>query len=170
MIFVKLARIDRKIYPIIIFFVGFSLLISCMIVRKSENTNRQISPLTSLIEASRGNPGLANQKCPEEPSVVRGALFKSGKPVANARLYLGSIIKNGVVAFDRTRSITTTTDEGGKFEFRDVPPGEYGLVLDTIMSSYLLLWPDKKEPILIVVTESQGVCLGEINFPVLPQP
>lgn len=161
---------SRKIYSIILFFVGFLLLTGCMIFRKSEDADRHISPLASPVEASRGNPELANQGCPEEPGVVRGALLENGKPVANARLYLGSVIKNGVVAFDRVRSITTITDERGKFEFREVPPGEYGLILDTIMNSYLLFWPDKREPILVVMTESRGACLGEIDFPDLPQP
>lgn len=168
MVSVGSERMKKKIYSIIVFLSGFSILIACIVGRRSESINRQISPSSSPIEASHGNP--INQRCLEEPGIVKGVLFENGKPVANARLYLGSIIKNGVAAFDRVRSITTTTDEQGRFEFRDVPPGKYVLILDEIISSHLLIWPDKKEPILIDMRESRGICLGEINFPYLSRP
>lgn len=162
-------------YCIILCFMGSCILVGCVVFGKSGQENRQISSLISVIGFSPEDSGLSKRGCHEEPGVVKGILLENGRPVVDVRLYLGSVIKNmrdksQVVTFDRTQSITTTTGDQGEFEFRNVPPGEYGLVLDTIMSSYLLFWPDNRGPILIFVTEEHGVCLGEIDFPDLPQP
>ncbi len=154
------------------YFVMLFLLGGCMAVSE-RNAAHGVSSPVSAVERPSAQPAKKDYSCLEEPGTIKGVLLENGKPVQGARLYLGSVIKQDqsrAVVFDRVRSITTTTNEWGEFEFRNVPSGEYGVVLDTIMRSYLLLWPDKREPILIVVTGGEGICLGKLDFPELPLP
>jgi hypothetical protein len=74
-----------------------------------------------------------------------------------------------MVRLDRTTPLRTATDEQGNFTFINVPPGEYGLVLDQVIDSYLLLTPEGESLILTIVSNEQ-IDLGELNYTDLPVP
>ena len=94
-------------------------------------------------------------------------------PVANAILYLAETIRgnsgeDSLAAFDRVRSPRTITNGQGRFTFMNVQPSKYGLVLDAVVNSYLLLWPGEQEAILIEISEGGGVDLGTLTYDSLP--
>lgn len=94
-------------------------------------------------------------------------------PINDEILYLAEVIfdnegKSSFASFDRINSPRTTTDSEGKFIFENIKPGKYGLVLDVITASYLLLKPGTTEPIIIEVTGGDIIDLGELTFEELP--
>lgn len=94
-------------------------------------------------------------------------------PVANARLYLARVLiddsgSERAAGFDRVNSPTTTTNSLGEFVFQGVQPGRYGLVLDTIMNSYLLLTPGQTDGLIITVVEGETTDVGELIYNELP--
>lgn len=96
-------------------------------------------------------------------------------PVTDSILYLAETLRDdqgadSLAAFDRLRSPRTVTDSQGRFAFVNVNPGKYGLVLDTIINSYLLLWPGEQEAILIELREGETADLGTLNYEDLPIP
>jgi hypothetical protein len=95
------------------------------------------------------------------------------KPVGGAILYLGDTVadtsgQENLVAMDRVSSPRTITNDQGQFVFTDVPAGTYGLILDQISTSYILLQPGSSRAILIEVVEDQPTNLGELLFDELP--
>ena len=113
---------------------------------------------------------------PEKASISGVLMTQSengSEPVPNAILYLAETIEDetGVEAFaalDRVNSPKAITNENGEFNFFDVPPGQYGLVLDRIVNSYLLLHPGEQEVILIVAERGEAVDLGTLIYDELP--
>lgn len=113
---------------------------------------------------------------------VTGTLqVRSGEtvqPVKDVLLYLGETIKDNrgmesLVAFDRVHSPRTTTDAQGRFVFSDIKPGRYGLFLDTVVRSFLLLKPDSEEAILFEVSAGKETDVGTLiyeSLPVTPRP
>lgn len=105
--------------------------------------------------------------------MVKGVLQLQGKPVANADLYLAGIIldangKDVAAVLDRPTSPRTRTDEQGNFTFVNVKAGTYGLVVDTVLESYVLLQPGTENQIRLQVTVGQTTDLGNLNFDDLP--
>ena len=97
------------------------------------------------------------------------------KPVANVKLALGEILldDNGeerMVGYDASTAPTTTTDTDGQFIFRDIPPGRYGLILDIVMSSFLLFDESSGEAMLIDILADEVVDLGNLEYTSLPIP
>lgn len=106
---------------------------------------------------------------------VTGTLLQNGAPAANAILYLAEVIEDDqgeerVASYDRVNSPKSTTDSQGNFAFTDIPPGRYGLVLDVVVSAYLLLDPATGEQFLFSVTGGEITDLGEQNHEDLPIP
>jgi hypothetical protein len=93
----------------------------------------------------------------------------------NVTLYLAETIKDNtgrevVAAMDRVRSPRTVTDDQGRFVFPNISPGNYGLVLDYVFESYLLLKPDSQEALLIEVSAEKQIDLGTLLYDSLPLP
>jgi len=106
---------------------------------------------------------------------VSGILQVGSHPAKNALLYLAETIKDSAgidsfAAMDRIRSPKAVADDQGRFVFSNVPPGNYGLILDVITSSYLLMKPDSEEVLLIEVSAEKQVDLGTLLYDSLPLP
>ena len=106
---------------------------------------------------------------------VSGILQVGSHPAKNALLYLAETIKDSAgidsfAAMDRIRSPKAVADDQGRFVFLNVPPGNYGLILDVITSSYLLMKPDSEEVLLIEVSAEKQVDLGTLLYDSLPLP
>jgi hypothetical protein len=97
------------------------------------------------------------------------------QPAKNALLYLAETLKDSTgidsfAALDRIHSPRTVADDQGRFVFSNVPPGNYGLILDVITNSYLLMKPGSEEALLIEVSAEQQVDLGTLLYDSLPLP
>ena len=108
-------------------------------------------------------------------SRVSGVLQVGSQPAKNALLYLAETVKDSAgkdsfAAMDRIRSPKTVTDDQGRFVFSNVPPGNYGLILDVITNSYLLMKPGSEEVLLIEVSAEKQVDLGTLLYDSLPLP
>jgi hypothetical protein len=113
----------------------------------------------------------------QDPSMalVKGVLLYNSKPVPGAILYLSEVVRSedgeaGVVAFERSAPTKTFTNTEGEFVFYNIPPGEYGLVIDLIAASYLLSYPDGSEEILVTISSKETIDLGVLDFDDLPIP
>jgi len=99
----------------------------------------------------------------------------AARPVNNAILYLSGIIKDSAgkesfATMDRVHSPKALTDDLGHFVFSNVPPGKYGLVLDKVTNSYLLLKPGSQDALFIQVSAGGQADFGILIYDSLPQP
>jgi len=95
------------------------------------------------------------------------------KPVDHVILYLAEVVRDTegnerVVSMDRINSPRAYTDTDGYFEFINVPPSKYGLVLDTITNSYLLGHPVTGEDMLFEVKAGEVLDVGALIYDLLP--
>jgi hypothetical protein len=97
------------------------------------------------------------------------------KPVTNISLFLAEVLKdeNGiprVVSVNRADSPRAATDVKGQFVFSDIPPGEYGIVLDIVVKAYLLPEPGSDSDLVVKVEPGEIVDLGllQYNADILP--
>ncbi len=73
-------------------------------------------------------------KAPVRGTAVANGVFlgRSGKPMAQARLFLGEIVGDHEVTYAKVKLPTTlptaVTDQQGRFQFKGFPPGEYTIV------------------------------------------
>lgn len=98
---------------------------------------------------------------------------EKGQPVKNAILYLAKTLKDtsgneSTAAFDRVTSPKAVTDEQGHFNFSNVPPGNYGLVLDVIKASYMLKKPDSGDSMIMPVSAGTETDMGTLIYDQLP--
>ena len=129
---------------------------------------------SSPVSTPKGTP----ESQPGTGTVVGVLLVKAGNeatPVSNQILYLAEVIKNeqgedSFAAMDRANSPKAITDNQGHFLFVNVPPGNYGLVLDTISNSYLLLQPGSEDAVLVKATADSTIDLGTLEYDSLPIP
>lgn len=108
---------------------------------------------------------------------VRGALLvrMNGADVAirNATLYLAPLVldpsgKEIAAGLDRITSPRTTSNDQGEFQFQNVPPGRYALVLDLIQSAYMLRMPADGQDLLATVSAGKQSDLGRLTYAQLP--
>ena len=107
--------------------------------------------------------------------IVHGVLLWKHKPVVGQTLYLSEMIKDAagverIAALDLITSPRTDTDEKGQFRFVNVPPKNYGLVLNTFADSYLLQSPQTGYSVIASVTGPTPVDLGILDYEDLPLP
>lgn len=110
----------------------------------------------------------------QSKGIIKGRLLINNKPISDAILSLAEVIRDSegremVVSYDPSSSPTTTTDTQGYFVFVNVLPSKYGLILDTVIKSYLLHYPEEEDKqILITVEMSQEFDLGDLDYNSLP--
>jgi len=105
--------------------------------------------------------------------VLQVRLESTTQPITNTILYLAPTVRDStgkevLFGFERTSPLKIVTDNEGRFVFSNVPPGNYGLVVDKIIASYLLLKPDSEEALLIQVSGGQEANLGILVYESLP--
>jgi hypothetical protein len=105
--------------------------------------------------------------------VIVGAIQVSNKPIPNLAIYLAEVLVDGegqerVASYDRANSPRAFTDEQGQFVFSNIEPGKYGLVLDTVLSSYLLHLPQEEIALVIMVDAGQQTDVELLNYDTLP--
>ena len=91
------------------------------------------------------------------------------KPLAKAPLYLGTVLKSnqgaeGLVSLDKGTAPKTTVDAQGNFAFINVPPGRYGLMIETPIAVVLLNQPDSGNNMIVDVKGGKVVDLGELKY------
>lgn len=109
-----------------------------------------------------------------EAGVVIGKLMNSrnqseAKPMAEAPIYLGTILKSetgaeGLVQLVKESAPKAIVDAQGNFVFNNVPPGRYGLMLDTPRGAILLNKPVTGESMIAAVSAGQTFDFGELRY------
>lgn len=141
-------------------------------------------PVTTLDPGNAAYPGADTAPSTVVPPIptatvnaqlgrLKGKLLLRGEPVANYGLYLGELLKDqagqeAIVALDMAASPSSFTGIDGSFEIVNIPLGDYGLVLVTVKDSFHLLYPDRKESLIVRVTDSQVLDLGTLDYTELP--
>ncbi len=134
-------------------------------------------PADSALTSPIANPpGLAVVPTPSsvDRSTVTGILILEGnveQPVSEAILFLGSIViandAPALASLNKQAAPKAQTNAEGQFIFEDVPAGDYALLLDMIVSTYVLHSPTG-EDMIIKVDGGQVVDLGELRYSDLP--
>jgi len=151
-----------KIHYLLLFIFDILMLTGCLNRFTPPNQSFGLQPTQTLNPISGTVTG-------------RLSMLNSGNitPLKDEILYLAEVISNNegkssFASFDRINSPRTTTDAEGRFIFKNVKPGNYGLVIDVITASYLLNKPGTSDPILIEVIGGNVIDLGELIFEDLP--
>ncbi|MYC96798.1 MAG: hypothetical protein F4X14_17670 [Caldilineaceae bacterium SB0661_bin_32] len=97
------------------------------------------------------------------------------QPVADVKLAIGETLSDDegterVVAYDPSTAPITYTDASGRFMFEDLESGRYGLILDIVMSSFLLYQEGTLDAVLFEITDGEMTDLGNLEYSDLPLP
>lgn len=167
----------RLILVFILFLFGVS---ACS--TKGANLPRTYpAPLTGSSNPT-GYPVNSVEEIPAIPTVtsdpqlgsVQGKILYKGKPLSSKLLYLAGVLKdtNSNMDIATTLDVNTApravTNEDGSFEFFNIKPGHYGLILYEGTSTYLMLHPETNKAIIMDVLEKKNVDLGKMDFQDLP--
>ncbi|MGQ9786884.1 MAG: hypothetical protein ACUVSJ_10535 [Anaerolineae bacterium] len=112
---------------------------------------------------------------PPDKGVVTGVLILAGnpsRPMQGSILYLSDIIRlsdgrPAMSSFDKRNAPVTQTNAMGQFIFKDVPPGEYTLIFDLVVHSFVLSAPSGGD-LIIKVAAGEVIDLGELRYYDLP--
>ena len=97
------------------------------------------------------------------------------QPVADVKLAIGETLSDDegmerIVAYDPSTAPVTYTDARGRFVFEDLESGRYGLILDIVMSSFLLFQEGTLDAVLFEITDGEMTDLGNLEYSELPLP
>ena len=133
------------------------------------------SPLPSGATESTSTQAAAD--IPDTVGVVEGSIIVNleagSKPLATTIIALAEVIldeqgKPKVAGYSASSAPRTISDEQGFFKIEDVKPGTYGLILDSVISSYLLADPVSGDSILVEVTGGEVTDIGQLEYDKLP--
>ena len=107
--------------------------------------------------------------------IVTGKLLVNNKGVNNATLYLAAIMKDKsgkdvIAGLDRANSPSADTNQEGTFSFINIAPGRYALILDAVITQYMMNTPGKSTAIIVEIVAGKVVDLGDLNYDSLPLP
>ncbi len=97
------------------------------------------------------------------------------KPVADIKIAIGETLSDDegterVVAYDPSTAPVAYTDSTGRFVFGELQSGRYGLILDIVLSSFLLYKEGTPDAILFDITAGEMTDLGRLEYSELPLP
>lgn len=106
---------------------------------------------------------------------IRVRVLENGQPITYASLYLAEIIidengKERAASYSRETSPRAFQLEDGAFLFVNIRPGRYALIMDTVLSAYLLHNPDNDKEVIFDVPAGQETALPDLNYDDLPIP
>jgi hypothetical protein len=107
--------------------------------------------------------------------VVVGVIQVNNEPIPNLTIYLAEVLNDGeglerVASYDRVNSPRAFTNEEGEYVFSNILPGRYGLVLDIVLSAYLLHLPQEDTALIITVEAGQVTEIELLDYDSLPLP
>ena len=134
-----------------------------------------VSTVAAPLTSTTSSPLSPAANIPATAGTARGKLIIQDKPADGVILYLAETVKDDsgqevFVSMSRTSSPKAITDNEGNFSFSNVAPGKYGLVLDTVIDSYLLYYPGTEKVVLVVITAEGPTDLGTLSYEQLPLP
>ena len=105
-----------------------------------------------------------------------GRLLLNGKPVkVDTLIFLATFLKNAdgiefTAVVEPSTSPKAYTDAEGNFTFINVAPGRYTLVLDNVVTSYLLYVPGTQDNLYVEVAAGSQADIGTLDYEDLPLP
>jgi len=131
------------------------------------------TPAADTTTATR-QPAIVQTPASDQVGTVTGHIIRlptkgDPEPLAGAPLYLGAILKNPdgqdrLVEVSPETSPKTSADDQGRFVFSNIPPGRYGLMLDTPVGTLLLNNPETGGDLIVEVTGGKVLDLGELKY------
>jgi hypothetical protein len=160
-------------------FLGVLLLLlsACSLGQPTPNT-ATVAPVAQTPAAdttiATRQPVVVQTPASDQVGTVTGQLIRlqtkgDPEPLADAPIYLGTILKNPdgqdrLVEVSPETSPKTNADDQGRFVFTNIPAGRYGLMLDTPVGTLLLNNPDTGADLIVEVTGGKVLDLGELKY------
>ena len=150
----------------------------------------QTSPLitterASATDSTRSDREEAARSTTSSPKTTTGSGVLTGvlllrtddglQPVVDVKLAIGETLSDDedterVVAYDPSSAPVAYTDSSGRFVFENLQSGRYGLILDIVLSSFLLYQEGTLNAILFDITDGEMTDLGNLEYFELPLP
>ena len=149
----------------------------------------QTSPQLTTDRTATANPLPNGEPAADSPSpqikttADTGALtgillLKTGdgfRPVADVKIALGKPLSDDegterVVAYEPSTAPVAYTDAAGRVVFEGLESGRSGLILDVVLSSFLLYREGTIDAILFDITAGEVTDLGRLEYAELPLP
>ncbi len=151
--------------------------------------------ITTLLSACGGTPGTPKATAyPVPPSPTQYTITTLPTPKDDTGIITGYLLENKthpsapsgtvvialativpgpdgtpmVARFNREEAPHTLTDSNGRFVFEDIPPGQYGLIVDRISDAFLLNDPETGGDFIFTVTAGEMLDLGNLVYESIP--
>ena len=97
------------------------------------------------------------------------------RPVSNLKFALAAVIvdDNGVpkvAGYEASTAPSTYTDEFGRFALSNLPASNYAIILDAVLTQYLLNQPGIEDSIILEVKANEITDLGRLEYASIPIP
>lgn len=158
--------------------VAGAVLIGCSAVNPGGGTSGLNSPLRSPLSPTAivATPAPTVTTDPTQATITGIIQVRTNAgvvPLRRVNIYLGDVVTDGQgqktgVTYDQVNSPRSVTDQEGRFIFRNVPPKEYGLILDLVQQAYMLRDPKKDGDFIFAVTAGETKDLGTLVYDQLP--
>lgn len=154
------------------------VLIGCSAVNSGGGTTNLNSPLRSPLAPTAviATPAPTVTTDPTKATITGIIQVRTDAgmvPLKRVNIYLGDVVTDGQgqktgVTYDQVNSPRSVTDQEGRFTFRNMPPDEYGLVLDLVQQAFMLRDPVKEGDLIISVAAGDIKDLGTLVYDQLP--
>lgn len=97
------------------------------------------------------------------------------EPVTDIKMAVGEVLVDDegnerMVGYEPSVAPVSYTDSTGRFVFEDLKPGRYGLIVDIVLSSFLLFEEGTPNALLFDVKAGEVTDLGNLEYTDLPIP